>query len=44
VPYRLLQSASRDVRDISVDEVQRAFVSLMAEIRIDRSGSALFLA
>lgn len=44
VPYRLLQSASRDARDIGVDEVQRAFVSLMAEIRIDRSGSALFLA
>jgi len=40
VPYRLLQPASRDVRDIGVDEVRQAFAALLAEIRIDRPGTA----
>ena len=40
VPYRLLQPASRDVRDIGVDELRQAFAALLGEIRIDRPGTA----
>ena len=40
VPYRLLQPASRDVRDISIDEVSQAFAALLAEIRINLPGTA----
>ena len=35
VPYRLLQPASHNVRDIGVDEVRQAFASLLEEVRID---------
>lgn len=36
VPYRLLQPPSRQVRDISVDEVREAFASLLEETRSPR--------